>query len=148
MRMRLNQTGIIESIGIDTYMPYDLPTFIGQTDFYLWECLDLTNIASETAWVKRPPSPTSLMEIKENNMRFGAALLLEFLTGQIDIALDNATYRAVSETFKYAEAALRRGDIPQAKTELANIAEVPPIWTAEIKTYFVNKINTYLNVTT
>lgn len=89
---------------------------------------------------------TNPAELKRKDINFGNSLLLEFLTGQKDITLDNATYRAMSETFKYAEAALRRGDIPQAKTELTNIAPSDPVWTQSAKDYFLNKINTYLGI--
>lgn len=89
---------------------------------------------------------TTPAELKKKDISFGTALLLEFLTGQKDITLDNATYRSTSETFKFAEAALRRGDIPQAKTELTAIAPSPPVWTQEAKDYFIAKINTYLGL--
>lgn len=94
-------------------------------------------------WMHNSSDP---LRLKKNDINFGNYLLLEFLTGQRDITLDNATYRAVSETFKFAEAALRRGDIPQAKTELTNIAISPPVWTQEAKNYFISKINTYLGL--
>lgn len=93
------------------------------------------------AWIAADP-----VKVKTRDITFGNELLLEFLTGQKDITLDNATYRAVSETFKFAEAALRRGDIPQAKTELTAIAPSPPVWTQEAKDYFIAKINTYLGL--
>lgn len=89
---------------------------------------------------------TDPVVLKTRDIEFGNSLLFEFLTGQKDITLDNTTYRAVSETFKFAEAALRRGDIPQAKTELTAIAPSPPVWTQEAKDYFIAKINTYLGI--
>lgn len=97
--------------------------------------LNNSNIANQTA-----------ADLKKADIRFGEGLLLEFLTGQKDIALDNTTYRAVSEIFKYAESALRRGDIPQAKTELTAIAPSDPVWTQETKDYFIGKINIYLGI--
>lgn len=92
-------------------------------------------------WIASDP-----VKIKSRDIEFGNSLLMEFLTGQKDITLDNATYRAMSETFKYAESALRRGDIPQAKTELNGIALAPPVWTLDAKNYFINKINQYLGI--
>lgn len=93
------------------------------------------------SWMNSDP-----VKMKKEDIEFGNSLLLDFLTGQKDIALDNPTYRAVSEIFKYAESALRRGDIPQAKTELTNIAISPPVWTQGAKDYFISKINTYLGL--
>lgn len=92
-------------------------------------------------WIAADP-----LALKINDIEFGNGLLLEFLTGQKDIALDNATYRQVSEIFKFAESALRRGDIPQAKTELNAIALMPPVWNLDAKNYFINKINQYLGI--
>ena len=83
---------------------------------------------------------------KLKDVAFGERLLLEFLTGQAQVSLDNATYRLVSDLFKYAEAALKRGDLPQAKTELQAIAVMEPVWSQEAKDYFINKINQYLGV--
>lgn len=100
------------------------------------------NSSSFVAWM----NGSDAVALKRQDIAFGNGLLLEFLTGQKDIALDNMTYRAVSETFKYAESALRRGDIPQAKTELTNIALSPPVWTQDAKDYFIYKINNYLGI--
>lgn len=90
--------------------------------------------------------PTTPEAQKKADIRFGENLLLEFLAGQKNVSLDNATYRAVSETFKYAEAALRRGDITQARTELLNIELMPPVWTEDIKNYFIQKIDNYVGI--
>lgn len=86
------------------------------------------------------------MQQKRNDINFGNSLLLEFLAGQKDLSLDNSTYRAVSEMFHFAEIALRRGDIVQAKTELLNIELYPPVWTQDAKDYFIGKIDNYIGV--
>jgi hypothetical protein len=78
------------------------------------------------------------------NQRFGMELLLEFFTGTTNTTLPNEIYRTITDVFYYAETALRRGDIPQAKIELQNIPNMEPIWTSAVQEYFINKIDNYL----
>lgn len=148
MRILLDQTGRCIGLGNQPNWPYEKPMDVNITfeNFSLWVCNNLLDINNPAAWTMSDPPPVNAQEQKARDIQFGNDLLFEFLTGQRDISLDNATYRAVSETFKFAEAALRRGDIPQAKTELSNIAPSPPVWTEEAQVYFINKINQYLGI--
>lgn len=140
LRMNLAPDGRIKELGYSDAYQYPAPTFISFDNTNV-RCINVSEINNPASWQPVPIDPVIL---KTQDIEFGNQLLLEFLTGQRDIALDNATYRAVSETFKYAEAALRRGDIPQAKTELTAIALSDPVWTQEAKDYFIGKINMYL----
>ena len=140
--MNLAVDGRIKELGYSDNYQYAAPEFIGFDNTNV-RCINIADLNNPASWEPLPIDPVT---VKTRDIEFGNSLLLEFLTGQKDIALDNATYRAVSETFKYAEAALRRGDIPQAKTELTNIALSPPVWTQEAKDYFIAKINTYLGI--
>lgn len=143
MKIRISeQSGLIEAIG-QLQDGVECPQWIELHNYTQWKYLGAGDTMDVANWQLLPADPEVL---KIRDIEFGQSLLLEFLTGQKDIALDNATYRAVSDTFKYAEAALRRGDIPQAKTELTNISLSPPVWTQEAKDYFISRINSYLGI--
>lgn len=139
-------TGFCVGLGDQPQWPYDVPSGLdfNSENFNRWKCNDLNDLTNPLVWMLTDPLPPNPSEQKMNDITFGNSLLLEFLTGQKDIALDNATYRAMSDVFKYAESALRRGDIPQAKIELTAIDPAPPVWTAEAKAYFISKIDQYL----
>lgn len=148
MKILVDRNGCCVGFGDQPQWPYDVPAGLNfnSENFNRWFCSDLNDIANPAKWQLTNPPSLDPTELKKNDIAFGNELLLEFLTGQKDVALDNATYRAMSETFKFAESALRRGDIPQAKTELNGIAPAPPVWTLEAKDYFIKKINTYLGI--
>lgn len=142
LRMNLAPDGSIKELGYSDAYQYVAPEFITFQNTNV-KCTNVADLNNPASWEPLPVDPVVL---KTRDIEFGNSLLLEFLTGQKDIALDNATYRAMSETFKYAEAALRRGDIPQSKTELENIPLAPPVWTQEAKDYFIAKIDTYIGI--
>lgn len=146
MRIEINKEGRCIALGVQANYSYAKPEIVNINfdNFNRWVCNDINDINNPEVWMLGDPPVPDAFQLKKNDIEFGNSLLLEFLTGQKDIQLDSVTYRAVSEVFKYAEAALRRGDIPQAKTELTNIAPTPPVWTQDTKDYFINKINQYL----
>lgn len=146
-QIRLDQQGNCIAFGTD--MPWDdayqSPSFITISNYFRYRCLNIVALNDPLSWTE-VPIVVDATDLKKRDIDFGNSLLLEFLTGQKDLSLDNATYRAVSDSFHFAELALRRGDITQAKTELTAIEPSAPVWTQETKDYFIAKINTYLGL--
>ena len=141
LKMNIDANGLIKEIGYSDYT-HVCPAFINFDNTNI-KCINILDINNPASWQPLPVNPTVL---KQRDIDYGNSLLLEFLTGQKDLSLDNPTYRAISNTFQYAELALRRGDLVQAKTELSNIPPTPPVFTQATKDYFINKINQYLGI--
>lgn len=140
LRFNLDTEGKISALGFQANYQYPAPPFISFQNTNV-RCINREDIDNPDSW---EPLPVDPLILKGQDIEFGNSLLLEFLAGQKDLSLDNTTYRAVSELFHFAEVALRRGDIAQAKTELSNITLYPPVWTQEAKDYFISRIDNYL----
>ena len=140
LRLNLAPDGRIKELGYSDNYQYAAPPFITFQNTNV-RCTNVADLNNPASW---EPLPVDPIVLKTQDIEFGNSLLLEFLAGQKDLSLDNTTYRAVSDMFHFAEVALRRGDIVQAKTELTNIDLYPPVWTQDAKDYFISRIDDYI----
>jgi len=119
---------------IASFEQYFTPAVASQFDF-------IGTVEEFDAWLEADP-----LKRKKEDMEFTTNLRLEMLVGQSETELDANTYQQVSEAFKFVEAAALRGDVVQLKRQINLLPIMPPLWTEQVRSYFVAKIDQYLGI--
>lgn len=148
MKMILDDNGRVIAYGAQDNWPLTAPDWVDFTTFSGWICHDINDLNNQAKWTYSPVvRPNDASDKQKADIDFGNSLISEFNTSEQETAVDATTYQAIIDVFKYVLFALQMGNLVQAKNQLNAISTTAyaPVWDADKRNYFINKIDNYLN---